>query len=202
MVNKWEIDKTVDARKGSEYPKVDRERLSAESRAYLPDRLVERDLTLDDAVAIPAESFDGTYSALNVWIDDELVQSAGTLTRASYADMQKLRDLRVGFTAQEHSSEIPATEESLGTATLHSLLEPRLAERAKGGWEFVSLMNSNQAEEYERVLGRRAAVVRIVTAGGEQNFGADLVDSTEAYQLLLSNSGIKFVGHSFVQEEA
>lgn len=199
MVGKKEIEKIVKGRSGSLYPEVDREQLAAESRPYLPDRIVTRDLTLENAVPRSSTAFDGEYSAISLWIDDELIRSGGTLIGASYKDMQKLRDLGIDFVAQERSGEPPVMNEPLSLVMLHGLLEPALAERLGAGGPFLALLDPAQLGEYEQLAERAASAVRIVTEAGEQSFAADLVSSQEALGLLKSVPGIKFLGQSVVE---
>lgn len=201
MVNKWEVDKIVENRKGSEYPTVDRQQLSAEARPYLPDRLVTRDLSIDLGGVDVDEEFDGAFSGLKLWIDGELVRSGGTLVDASYSDMQKLRNLGLHFTAHERNAETRRNDDRISTGMLHDLLVPELASRGRHGGEFLALMDRDAIDQFAAQTARSAFEIRLQSNDGAQRFGADLVDSGLASRLLRSMAGVRFVGQTFVHEE-
>lgn len=201
MVNPWEVDKIVESRKGSEYPVVDREQLSAEARPYLPDRLVTRDLSIELDGAAVDETFDGEFSALSVWIDDDLVRSGGKLANATYADMQKLRDLRIQFTAHERAPGAEVADEAVSTPTLFELLTEVLSSERGLVGDYLALIDPHVMDEYESHAHRTACEVRLQSATGIERLGADLVSSELAGRLLHRLSAVRFIGQDFVREE-
>ncbi|MGV0362945.1 glycosyltransferase [Corynebacterium minutissimum] len=110
-LNDWTSKKLEEERsvRGA-WPKIkDRESLVSEARTYLPDHLIERTVEVYSDEVIPQAGWDGTANSFSVEIEGVGKTFVGKISRATFSDMVKLRQLGIDFSARPEMGETPVS---------------------------------------------------------------------------------------------
>lgn len=172
-LNNW-TKKRLEEQRSHEgaWPKVeDRGALIDEARAYLPDHLVERTVDVWSEKVIPQEGWDGTVSSFSVEIDGLGTTFVSKIDGASYADMVKLRQLGLDFSARPDRDDKPASWLSSVSALMSA--------KAQDSDFVVVLPDDAQipADDVERFTGR------VLKGRGELSFSALILPKNSEYDL-------------------
>lgn len=180
---KWNLDnwtkKRLEEQRSQEgaWPKVeDRGALVDEARSYLPDHLVERTVDVWSEKVIPQEGWDGTVSSFSFEIDGLGTTFVSKIDGASYADMVKLRQLGLDFSARPDRNDKPASWLSSVSALMSAKAEDS---------DFVVVLPDDAqipADGVERFTGR------VLKERGEISFSALILPKIPSTTFLLRAS--------------